>query len=119
MLTELLYGLFKKICETDELDNERKQAHLINLPKKEDLQEYKNWNGIIQLSSTGKVLSRVILEWTKNELDERLQGGQAGFCKYRSCTDNIASVRVMDLFWRCEGQDCDQTRFHSSVNGRP
>ena len=53
------------------------------------------------LSSAGKVLNRVILERKKNELDKRLRDEQAGFRKDRSCTDNIATLRIIEQSLEC------------------
>ena len=47
------------------------------------------------LSTAGKVLNRIILERLKVELDKQLQNKQAGFWKKRSCTDQIATLRII------------------------
>ena len=47
------------------------------------------------LSTAGKVLNRIILERLKSELDKRMRDEQAGFRKDRSCTDHIATLRII------------------------
>jgi len=47
------------------------------------------------LSTAEKVLNRIILEKLKVELDKRLRDGQAVFRKERSCTDQIATLRII------------------------
>ena len=47
------------------------------------------------LSIPGKVLSRIILERLKTALDKTLRDEQAGFRKDRSCTDHIATLRII------------------------
>ena len=47
------------------------------------------------LSIPGKVLARVILERLKNALDKKLQEEQEGFRQDRSCTDHIATMRII------------------------
>ena len=47
------------------------------------------------LSTAGKVLDRIILERLKAEVDDRLRDEQAGFRKERSCTDHIATLRII------------------------
>ena len=47
------------------------------------------------LSITGKVLSRIILERLKTTLDKTLRDEQAGFRQDRSCTDHIATMRII------------------------
>ena len=93
--TKMLYELFGKIWETNEIPDDWKEGCLIKLPKKGDLKECKNWRGIMLLSTAGKVLNRVILERLKEEVDKRLREEQAGFRKDRSCTDQIATLRII------------------------
>ena len=90
---EMLYNLFGKIWDTNEIPDDWKEGYLIKLPKKGDLKECKNWRGIMLLSTAGKVLNRIILERLKAEVDDRLRDEQAGFQKERSCTDHIATLR--------------------------
>ena len=47
------------------------------------------------LSIPGKVLTRIILERLKAALDKRLRVEQAGFRQDRSCTDHIATMRII------------------------
>ena len=91
----MLCNLFGKIWETNEIPDNWKEGYLIKLPKKGDLTEFKNWRGIMVLSTAGKVLHRIILERLKAEVDDRLRDEQAGLQKERSCTDHIATLRVI------------------------
>ena len=47
------------------------------------------------LSVPGKFLNRVILDRLKTGIDVKLRDHQAGFCKDRSCTDQIATLRII------------------------
>nr|KAG5709693.1 hypothetical protein BaRGS_027718 [Batillaria attramentaria] len=47
------------------------------------------------LSIPGKVLTRIILERLKTALDKTLREEQAGFRNDRSCTDHIATMRII------------------------
>ena len=47
------------------------------------------------LSVPGKVLKRVILDRLKTGVDAKLSDHQAGFRKDRSCTDQIATLRII------------------------
>ena len=47
------------------------------------------------LSIPGKVLTRIILERLKTALDKRLRVELAGFRQDRSCTDHIATMRII------------------------
>ena len=46
----------------------------------------------------GKILNRIILEMLKMALDSKLTENQAGFCQRRSCTDQIATFRIIIKF---------------------
>ena len=47
------------------------------------------------LSIPGKVLTRIMLERLETTLDKRLRDEQAGFRQDRSCTDYIATMRII------------------------
>ena len=93
--TKTLHDIFGKIWEQKEIPTERKEGYLVKLPKKGDMQECKNYKGIMLLSVPGKVLNRVILDRLKTGVDAKLRDHQAGFRKDRSCTDQIATLRII------------------------
>ena len=76
MLAEMLYGLFEKIWEEEEIPSEWKEGLLIKIPKKGDLGLCSNYRGITLLSVPGKVLNRVILERLKEPVDLSLRDSQ-------------------------------------------
>ena len=47
------------------------------------------------LSVPGNVLNRILLERVREAVDPKLRDQQAGFCRNRSCADQIASLRVI------------------------
>ncbi|VDO65667.1 unnamed protein product [Schistosoma margrebowiei] len=54
-----------------------------------------NYRGITLLSIPGKVFNRVLLNRMKDAVDAQLRDEQAAFRKYRSCTDQIATLRII------------------------
>ena len=92
---EMLHPLFIKIWEEDQVPTEWKEGYLIKLPKKGDLSSCSNYRGITLLSIPGKVFNRVLLNRMKDVVDPHLRDQQAGFRKGRSCTDQIASLRII------------------------
>ena len=92
---ELLYPLFKKIWDEEQVPTEWKEGYLIKLPKKGDLSSCSNYRGITLLSIPGKVFNRVLLNRIKDAIDPQLREQQAGFRKNRSCTDQIATLRII------------------------
>lgn len=101
--THILHGLFQKIWETESFPYDWKEGHIVKLPKKGNRQECGNYRGITLLSVPGKVFNRIILERLKLKLDMKLRDEQAGFRKGKSCTDQIATLRIIveqSLEWK-------------------
>ena len=92
---EILQPLLQKIWEDEEMPENWKIGYMVKLPKKGDLSLCNNWRGIMLLSVPSKILTRVILERLKEALDKKLRPEQAGFRKERSCTDHIATLRII------------------------
>ena len=84
-----------RIWSEEKIPEEWRKGLLIKLPKKGDLTYCKNWRGIMLLNMASKVFCRVILERIKIALDEKLREEQAGFRAGRSCTDQIATLRII------------------------
>ena len=92
---EMLYSLFEEIWEKLKIPAEWKEGYLIKIPKKGDLSRCDNFRGITLLSVPGKVLNIIILERMKGEVDKTLREEQADFRQDRSCTDKIATLRII------------------------
>ena len=100
----MLYSLFSKIWEKEEVPAQWKEGIIIKLPKKGDLRDCSNYRGIMLLSTPGKVLNRVLLERMKEAVDPKLGDQQAGFRRNRSCTNQIATLCIIveqSLEWIC------------------
>ena len=93
--TEMIHPLLMKIWESEQIPEEWKKGYLVKLPKKGDLSSCNNWRGIMLLSVPSKILTRIILERLKRALDKTLREEQAGFRQDRSCTDHIATLRII------------------------
>ncbi|XP_059176593.1 uncharacterized protein LOC131956194 [Physella acuta] len=84
-----------QIWEEEIIPSNWKLGYLITLPKKGNLTQCNNWRGIMLLSVPSKVLTRIILERLRDALDKKLGQEQAGFRQDRSCTDHIATLRII------------------------
>ena len=93
--TKILHKLFERIWQTEVFPKDWKEGHIVKLPKKGNQQECGNHRGIMLLSVPGKVFNRIILERLKAALDSTLRNEQAGFRRGRSCTDQIATLRII------------------------
>nr|KAG5690574.1 hypothetical protein BaRGS_009236 [Batillaria attramentaria] len=69
--TDMLHPLLRKIWENESVPQDWKKG------------------------TPGKVLTRIILERPKTALDKTLREEQAGFRNDRSCTDHIATMRII------------------------
>ena len=69
---QMLYSLFSKILEKEEVPAQWKEGIIIKLPKKGDLRDCSNYRGIMLLSTPGKVLNRSLLERMKEAVDPKL-----------------------------------------------
>lgn len=81
--------------EEETIPEEWKDGYLMKLPKKGDLSNCANHKGITLLNVPEKILNRIILNRIKQEVDDKLRDQQADFCKNRSCTDQIATLRII------------------------
>ena len=92
---EVFLDFYNRVWTEEKIPEEWRKGLLIKLPKKGDLSYCKNWRGIMLLNMASKVFCRVILERIKTALDEKLREEQAGFRAGRSCTDQIAKLRII------------------------
>ena len=92
---QMLYSLFSKIWEKEEVTAQWKEGIIIKLLKKGDLRDCSNCRGIMLLSTPGKVLNRILLERMKEAVDPKLRDQQEGFRRNRSCADQIASLGII------------------------
>ena len=70
---------------------EWKEGYLIKIAKS----RCDNFRGITLLSVPGKVLNKIFLERMNGEVDKTLREEHAGFRQDRSCTDQIATLRII------------------------
>lgn len=91
---DMLHKLLNKIWANEELPQEWKEGLIIKIPKKGDLSNCKNWRAITLLSASSKVLTKILLERMKEELDKKLRSNQAGFRAKHSTIDHICTLRI-------------------------
>ena len=89
----VLAAIFKTIWEEERLPEDWQTGLLFKLPKKGDLENCNNWRGIMLLSTTSKVFSKIILNRLDAGIDPQLRNEQAGFRKGKSCSYHIFTLR--------------------------
>ncbi|VDP59418.1 unnamed protein product, partial [Schistosoma mattheei] len=91
----ILHVLFNKIWDEEQVPKDWKEGLLIKLPKKGDLSNCDNYREITFLSIPEKVFNRILVNRMKACVHAQLRDHQAGFRKGRSCTDQIATLRII------------------------
>ena len=91
----MLYDLFQDIWKEEAIPEEWKEGYIIKIPKKGDLSSCSNYRGITLLCIASKIFNRIILNRMKVVVYPILRDEQAGFRKGRSCTDQIATLRII------------------------
>ena len=94
-IVDSLHELLNLVWKEEEIPTDWTKGLLVKLPKSGDLSQCDKWRGITLLSIPSKVLTRIILDRMKDAVDKELRDEQAGFRKERSCTDQIATLRVI------------------------
>ncbi len=92
---DVLYGLLNEIWIKEEVPTDWRRGLIVTIPKKANLSECRNWRGIMLLSVPSKILCRIILDRIQEPLDRIFRKEQAGFRKNNSCTDHIATLRII------------------------
>ena len=93
--TDVLYSVLNEIWDKEEISTEWKTGMLVTISKKVNLTECKNWRGIMLLSVPSKILCRIILDRMQETVDKKLRKEQAVFRKNKSCTNHIATFRII------------------------
>lgn len=91
----IMINLLQDAWEKEEVPTEWKRGYIVKIPNKGDLSDCRNWRGIQLLSLPSKVYTRLILERIRKAVDAKLREEQAGFREGRSCTDQIATLRII------------------------
>ncbi len=95
MSAEDLYRLLNMIWREEKIPYEWKKGLLIKLPSKGDTTCCMNWSGVTLLVIASKTLSRIVLERMKCALDSLFMDEKAGFRREHSCTDQIATLKII------------------------
>jgi len=77
----------------EELPEEWKESIVVCICKKGDKTDYNNYRGVSFLSSTYKILSKILLSRLTPYTEGIIRDNQCGFRRSRSTTDHIICVR--------------------------
>ena len=94
-LGDRILDLIKVVWEEETVVKDWKDATIMPIPKKGNLQICDNWRGISLLDVVGKLFARVIQERLQVIAEEILPESQCGFRKARGCVDMIYVARQL------------------------
>ncbi|VDP88959.1 unnamed protein product [Schistosoma mattheei] len=94
--TRIFHILFNKIWDEEQVPTDWKEGLQIKISKKCDLSNCDNYRCITLLSIPGKVFNRLLSNRMKRSVDDQLRNQKAGFRKDRSCTDQIATLWIVE-----------------------
>ena len=89
----VLASILRKVWISETAPEDWKVGLIVKLPKKGDLTDCNNWRGIMLLSMTIKIFSRIVLDRISASVDKLLRKNQADFRKGKSCSDQIFTLR--------------------------
>ena len=94
-LWDRLLEIMKEIWKEKRVVRDWKDAEIVPIPKKGNLQSCDNWRGISLLDVAGKVFARIIQERLQVIAESVLPDSQCGFRKNRGCVDMIFASRQL------------------------
>lgn len=90
-----IHALLLKVWEKEELPSELRNALIVNIFNKGDKAECGNYRGISLLTTTGKVLARVLANRLLPLSEEVLPESQCGFSPSRGTADMTFTARQL------------------------
>ena len=94
-LWDQLLLLFQDIWGSGHVVDDWRNALIVPVPKKENLQSCDNWRGISLLDVMGKILARIIQDRLQVIAESILPDSQSGFRKGCGCLDMIFVARQL------------------------
>ena len=94
-LWDRIVKLMQEVWEEEEVVGDWKDAEIVPIPKKGNLQVCDNWRGISLLDVVGKIFARVVQERLQVIAENILPESQCGFRKGRGCIDMIFAARQL------------------------
>jgi len=95
VLHRVLLGLFRRVWREGCVFGEWRDALVVPVPKRGDLNVCDNWRGISLLDVAGKLLGRILQERLQLIAENVLPDSQCGFRQGRGCVDMIFVARQL------------------------
>lgn len=95
-----LHVILQKIWLTEEFPENWTTAVVNPLHKKGDKSNPDNYRGISLLDCTYKIFSRILYNRIKEQLDQELGEYQGGFRPWRSCAEQIITLKLIMAYYK-------------------
>ena len=91
--TEVLYELFTKIWDKEEIPEDWSKILIVKLPKRGNLTDCDNWRVITLIPVIVKIFGSAIINRIRVGMDNKLRNEQAGYRQGRNTTEQIFVLR--------------------------
>ena len=95
VLHRVLLNLFRQVWGKGCVFDEWRDALVVPVPKRGDLNVCDNWRGISLVDVAGKLLGRILQERLQRVAERVLPDSQCAFCQGRGCVDMIFAARQL------------------------
>ena len=95
-----LHMVLQKIWRSEKLPEQWTTAIINPIHKKGDRSNPDNYRGISILGSTYKIFSKILYNRIKEQLDQELGEYQGGFRPWRSCAEQIITLKLIMAYYR-------------------
>jgi hypothetical protein len=96
-----IHKLINSIWNKEELPEQWKEPIVVPIYKKGDKTDCSNYRGISLLSTTYKILSKILLSRLTPYAEEIIRDHQCGFRRNRSITDHLFCIRqILEKKWQ-------------------
>ena len=95
VLHRVLLNLFRQVWGEGCVFDEWRDALVVPVLKRGDLNVCDDWRGISLLDVAGKLLGRILQERRQRVAERVLPDSQCGFCQGRGCVDMIFAARQL------------------------
>ena len=93
IITEVLYELFTKIWDKEEIPEDWSKGLIVKLPKRGNLTDCDNWRGITLIPEIMKIFGSAIINRIRGGMDNKLRNEQEGYRQGRNTTEQIFVLR--------------------------
>lgn len=81
------------VWEQERAPDDWTKGIIVKILKKGALSDYNNWRGVTLLSTPFRILTKIIIQWISNAVDQQRRKEHAGFRRGTACADQLFTLR--------------------------